>query len=260
MRRQITPAVLAAFGLACAVLASGPSPVIARSAAPAATDECATFDLHPLRIWLDSAAVRPGDTVEIKAGSVLNHSSTIPPPPPEPVPASCLAGLRVTPAGLARVSADGARLTVSPDAPAGTLLILEARSTVGPVRLETRVVSREEAVLIGTWSQREVDCGADPAPVRPVRELRFAPGGRFSVTWTPFETYTDYWGAYVHDAATGALRLEVADANQNPPASVLAGVLQVSGDGRSVVLTEIDLGDGQHWVPERRCRYVFGRL
>ena len=257
MRHHALPAALAAFGLAFAGCASHPSPVVAQSGEPA-PPECAPFNLHPLRMWIDARFVTPGDAVSVKAGSVLNHHASIPPPPPAPVPITCLADLKVT-EGAAVVSADGA-LVVSPDAPAGSLLRIEARSTVGPVRFETRVVGREEAVLIGTWGQIEVDCGDAPPPGRPVMELTFGPGGRFSVTWTPFETYTDYWGDYVHDAATGALRLEVEDANQNPPASVLAGGMRISEDGRRMVLTDIDLGDGQYWVPERRCRYEFGKI
>lgn len=258
MRHRLTLAVLAAFSVAVAIGAGGPSPAFAQTAAPALPPECAAFDLHPLRMWIDAPYLSPGDEATVRAGSVLNHHTRMPPPPPEPVPTTCLADLKVI-EGAAAISSGGV-LSVSPDAPAGSLLRLEARSTIGPVRYETRIVGRGDAALIGVWSQRTVDCDKAPAPGRPVRELGFAPGGRFSVTWTPFETYADYWGEYVHDSATGALRLEVTDANRNPPESVLAGRLLISADGRELVLTGIDLGDGEQWVPDRRCRYEFGRI
>lgn len=260
MRHPVLPAAVAGLALCAGACAAGPGPTAAPTVAPAAPDACAPFDLHPLRIWIDAPAVRPGDAVPIRAGSVLNQHAGVPPPPPEPVPTACLADLRVTPAEFARVSAGGDGLIVSPDAPVGTLLTVEGESTVGPVRAGVRVVSREAALLIGTWSQSRVDCGPAPAPVDPVRELGFAADGGFSLTWTPFETYTDYWGRYVHDAATGALRLEIEGANRPSPAPVLTGVLRVSEDGRRLTLTGADLGDGRPPVPERRCRYEFGKI
>ncbi|MGZ9113977.1 MAG: hypothetical protein ACXW3K_05080, partial [Brevundimonas sp.] len=104
------------------------------------------------------------------------------------------------------------------------------------------------------------DCGSHPSPTRPVRELVITPDGRFTLTWEPFESYTDYWGVVIHDAATGALRLEVTDTNSNPPGPLLTGVAEVKEDGRRLILAGIDLGDGQRHEWGRRCRYVFGRI
>ena len=257
MRHRVPPAVIAVFSLAAAG-AGGPPAVAQTIAEPTPPPECAPFDLHPLRMWVDTPFVSPGDAVPVRAGSVLNHHAGMPPPAPTPMPTTCLAGLRVV-EGAASVSPDGV-LRVSPEALPGSVVKLETQSTIGPVRHEIRLVDRSERALLGVWSEREVDCGEAPEPVRPVRELGFGPGGRFSVTWTPFETYTDYWGAYVHDPATGALRLEVTDANRNPPAPVLTGELSLSEGGGRLVLTGIDLGDGQQWAPDRRCRYEFGKI
>ncbi|MGZ9115055.1 MAG: hypothetical protein ACXW3K_10570, partial [Brevundimonas sp.] len=86
---------------------------------------------------------------------------------------------------------------------------------------------QDRTALAGKWSEREVDCGSHPSPTRPVRELVITPDGRFTLTWEPFESYTDYWGVVTHDAATGALRLEVTDTNSNPPGPLLTGVAEV---------------------------------
>ncbi|WP_332678704.1 hypothetical protein [Brevundimonas sp.] len=119
---------------------------------------------------------------------------------------------------------------------------------------------QDEAALEGKWSEREVVCDDQSTHTRPVRELVFTADGRFTLTWEPFESFTDYWGVVVHDAASGVLRMEVADTNSNPPAQVLTGVAELTEGGRRLILSGIDLGDGQrhHWG--RRCRYVFGRI
>ena len=119
---------------------------------------------------------------------------------------------------------------------------------------------QDQAALAGKWSEREVDCGDQSTPTRPVRELVFTADGHFTLTWEPFESYTDYWGVVFHDAASGILRMEVTDTNSNPPGPVLTGVAELAEDGRRLILAGIDLGDGQrdHWG--RRCRYVFGRI
>ena len=128
-------------------------------------------------------------------------------------------------------------------------------STVPPI-----AAGQDQAALTGKWSEREVDCGDQSRPTRPVRELVFTADGRFTLTWEPFESYTDYWGVIVHDVASGMLRMEVADTNSTPPGPVLTGVAELAEDGQRLILTGIDLGDGQRHEWGRRCRYVFGRI
>jgi hypothetical protein len=132
-------------------------------------------------------------------------------------------------------------------------------SAPGPARSAV-AAGQAPAALTGKWSEREVDCGDQSKPTRPVRELVFTTDGRFTLTWEPFESYTDYWGVVVHNAASGMLRMEVTDTNSSPPGPVLSGLAEVTEDGRRLTLTGIDLGDGQRHEWGRRCRYVFGRI
>ncbi|HYC67031.1 hypothetical protein [Brevundimonas sp.] len=252
--RHTLPAVLATF-LLLAGCASAPAPAVAQTAGPPLSEECAAFRFHPVAVWVDAEVIRPGDTAPLRAGSTLGRASGV--VAPEPMPMTCLSDWRITPAGAAQVSADGATLTVSPDAPAGAALTLEARTPGEPARYQTRIVGRDEIVLTGRYSQVEVDCGGAELPARPIRELVFGPTGRFSVTWQPFETYTDYWGEFVWDAAAGRLALTITGGNRHPGANArLEGTVEVEADGR-LVLNGFNLGDVLNGGAP--CRYVFGK-
>jgi hypothetical protein len=256
MRHHATPAALAALGLAFAGCTSGPSPVVSPSREPALSEECEPFRFHPVAVWIDADTVRQGDTVPIKAGSILGRASGI--LTPEPMPVTCLSDWRITPAGAASVSADGSSLTIAPDAPAGATLTLDARTPGETARYETRILGRDEITLTGRYSQIEVDCGEAERPARPIRELVFEPTGRFSVTWEPFETYADYWGDFSWDPAAGRLALVITGGNRHPGANArLDGAVEVEAAGRRLVLQGFNLGDVLNGGAP--CRYVFGR-
>src|ERR1700756_2565489 len=87
--------------------------------------------------------------------------------------------------------------------------------------------------FVGTWAQAEAEC----AGAQPVRELIFTADGRYSVTWAPFETYKDYWGAWRYDAATRVLTLSVDGGNYQPSDRVLSG--EVSADAHQLSLGAI---------------------
>lgn len=90
--------------------------------------------------------------------------------------------------------------------------------------------------FVGTWHQTDADCpGAEP-----VRELIFQGNGHFSVTWTPFETYQDYWGTWRYDANTHVLTLSVDHGNYVPSDLVLSG--EVHADTQNLDLGAISLG------------------
>jgi hypothetical protein len=256
MRHPLISAVLSASGI-LAACAGAPEPAAARPDEPALSEACAAFRFHPVALWIDAEVVRQGDSAPIKAGSILGRASGD--VTPDPMPTTCLSDWRVTPAGAAVVSADGSSLTVAADAPAGATLTLEARTPGEPARYATVIVGRDERVLTGRYSQTEVDCGGAERPARPIRELVFGPTGRFSVTWEPVETYTDYWGDYSWDAAAGRLALAITGGNRHPGANArLEGAVEVEADGRRLVLDGFNLGDALNGGAP--CRYVFGKI
>jgi hypothetical protein len=165
------------------------------------------------------------------------------------LPAECLSGWAIE--GPADLSADRQSLTIRPDAPPGSDIVLRYSVKGEPVVSRFRVVARDAVVLTGRWGQSEATgCEA----LEPVRELEFGPE-RFSVTFMPFESYKDYWGTYRFDAATGALRLTVDGGNSTPPGLDLEGTARLE-DGH-LVLDGMFLGDRAGRVPEHSCRYRF---
>ena len=268
MRHHLTPAVLAAFGLILAGCAGGPSPVVAPSTATA-SQACDAFRFQPVEFWIDAEAVHPGDSLPLKAVSALARTATWTPPV---IPASCLVDWRITPAGLAELSADRLSLTVSPQARAGETLTLEARAPDGPVARHVRTIGdpalpaadappvddSDESALTGLWRQVEIDC-AGPQPSEPVRELEFKAPGRFWVTFLPFETYRDYWGEADFDPAAGRLSLTVEGGNSEPENAILSGAARLEADGRRLVLDGFNLGNAHHFNAGGPCRYVFAR-
>jgi hypothetical protein len=92
----------------------------------------------------------------------------------------------------------------------------------------------------------------------PIQELVFDATGGFSVTWTPFEVYKDYWGAYRFDPADQSFSAEVEDGNQRPANLDLAGTASVAGD--ELILEDVWFGDPARMdAGAGRCTYRFVR-
>lgn len=89
----------------------------------------------------------------------------------------------------------------------------------------TTAATHEPAItpIMGSWHQLDTDCPA------PINELLFKRDGTFHVTWTPFETYEDYWGTY-RWATDGRLDLTIDNGNHVPSDVVRSGRATVSGD------------------------------
>lgn len=165
------------------------------------------------------------------------------------LPYECLSGWSIE--GPAELSTDRRNLTIRPDAPPGSEIVLRYTVKGEPVVARLRVVARDAVVLTGRWGQIEA---AGCESIEPVRELEFGPE-RFSVTFTPFESYKDYWGSYTFDPQDGALRLTVTGGNMVPPSLDLEGTVRIE-DGH-LVLENMFLGDRSGQVPEGGCRYRF---
>lgn len=95
--------------------------------------------------------------------------------------------------------------------------------------------------LRGYWQQAGATCFEGHV----IHQLVFRSDGTFSVTWDPFEVYTDYWGYYTFDRpAKGRLSMGIRGGNYVPPAFAGDGQYTITEkDGvRTLVLHGIDFG------------------
>ena len=172
------------------------------------------------------------------------------------VPLDCTSGWTLSDRKLAKLSKDRRTLTIAPDAAPGAVLTISYSVRGEPVKAAVTIVGRDQVVLSGTRGQLEArGCGNGG----PVRELVLTTEGHFSVTFTPFETYKDYWGRYSFDPATGAIAFTVSGGNRTPRALDLTGKARLDPAG-SLVLEGLWLGDSTDSggpMDSEACTYVF---
>ncbi|MBX9574394.1 MAG: hypothetical protein K2X07_02015 [Caulobacteraceae bacterium] len=218
-----------------------------------------------LMIGLDPPVARQGADVNLTAFWFQG-----PHVPPTPVAIGCLRDLAVSPAGAATLSRDG-RLRLAADAPSGEMLTVSARVLDAQASVSTRVVGRDEPVLTGTWRQDRIKCDPGREPGEPVRELKVTGDGRFNVTYQPFESYVDIWGALSFDPAAGTVALTPDGGNFDPPIFDGEGRARLDGE-RRLILDGVYLGDrnernleprtddkGQPVIDRPVCTYEFVR-
>lgn len=208
--------------LAALLLAACANPPEDRAAPPLADTEAEPVSCAPpssfggFLFWMEPPAVPPG------ASLILQPWFTPQPGIMEPVPAACLEAVALS--GPATLDADGRKVTIRADAAPGAAVQVEGR--VGEARLTGRIlVYLEEAQpLVGRWSQPEEACADEGA--EPVRELIFHPDNTFSLTWTPFEVYKDYWGTYTFE--DGVLTLLPDGGNHIPSDASFSGKVDLA--------------------------------
>jgi len=232
--------VLALGGLLGAAACPGPRPV----PPPSPPDPACAPIGHFAFLGTDTDIHRQGSSIRVTPMVDVSPAGT------QELPLRCTSDWSVS--GPARLSADRTMLTIDPDAPVGATVAVGFRHAGERVEARFRVIGRDEVVLTGRRSQRGIEgcAGADR-----VGELEFQPGNRFSVTFTPFETYRDYWGSYAFDPATGRLRLTVEGGNFIPAGLDVEGQAELSG-GR-LVLRDMFLGSRQSGPPPGGCTYLF---
>jgi hypothetical protein len=208
----------------------------------------------PLLVTPGEYEVAPGTTQTLQLFSSARPGAFERLPPP------CRAYWSLSDGAPASIGAATGTLIVAGDAPDGLGFTVIARLAGRDVTTSVRVVDPGESPLVGTWRQRgEVACmGSEERVVpEPIRELRFRRDGGFSVTWNPFESYTDYSGTFAYDAARGTLRLTVTQSNSLPPELDLEGRAELGGDG---VLRLRGLWLGSRTPGEERgCGMIFER-
>lgn len=179
------------------------------------------------------------------------------------VPVPVIATWSVTPADGARIDATTGVLTIDPATPGGSHFTVRAEVEGGRhvVETEVHVFTAESHPLVGYWQEEaQVACGsgAEVIPELPVEELVFAVDGTFAVTWTPFESYVDYWGTYVLDLTTGTLDLTVTGGNDIPSDVDGHGRFALDEQGR-LHLTELWLGTPRSESSLPQCGHRFVR-
>jgi hypothetical protein len=209
-----------------------------RTAAAPGAPSCSPPDA-PLLVAFGEIEAAPGavDTLEVFAST---HPGAV-----DPLPDSCRPAWSLGGGAPATLGARSGVLRVAPDAPDGATFTLSARLGDRVASADVRVVDPARSPLVGAWSQvSATPCGDGSAaspPAEPIRELRFHGDGRFSVTWVPFETYTDYGGMYTYDPGSGRLHLRVERSNFLPDDLDLEGRAEL--DGRGVLhLADLWLG------------------
>jgi hypothetical protein len=155
----------------------------------------------------------------------------------------------------ARIDARG-RLAIGPGAPIGAEFRVRAVMGRDTAVREVHVVDPRLVPVVGTWQQAQAaECASGRLlRLERVRELVFRRDGRFTVTFTPFETYNDYWGRYTWDAATRALSMWFEGGNRVPEGLDLNGTAHVANGG--LELKDMWLGQPNSTTPEV-CTYVF---
>jgi len=88
--------------------------------------------------------------------------------------------------------------------------------------------------IVGTWMEvRRLDLRGEVfVSAHPVRELKIERDGSFSVSWTSFETYRDYWGALRQGSTGDSFVLSIVGGNHLPT--------RFDGEG-SLVVDEQDM-------------------
>lgn len=200
--------------------------LMAFGATPArAAESCALEKGDSYRLMLTPEITRQGAALAVTAMSAGGEEDTW----GGRVPLSCLKGWTVSDPKIAALSADHATLTIADDAPPGTPVSLSARLRGQPVTANFTVIARDAVVLTGFWKEvGDADC---PIGSPSIMELHFLPGGKFELTWQPFERYIDYWGDYSFDAATGAIVFKPTGGNYVPQDADWEGRATVGANG-----------------------------
>jgi hypothetical protein len=177
------------------------------------------------------------------------------------VPVDVAATWSVTPPDDAWIDPTSGHLTIDPSAPGGSRLTVRAEIEGGRRVVSTNVtiVTPASNPLVGYWQEvTQVPCqpGADIIPELPIQEFVLAADGSFAVTWTPFESYVDYWGDYTFDLTANTLELIVTGGNSVPADFDGQGQFMVDADGY-LVLTEMWLGTPRSGTTPPHCGHRF---
>jgi hypothetical protein len=165
----------------------------------------------------------------------------------------------VEPSSAAGVDRSTGTITVAPDAKHNTSFLVHAKIPgMSEISATFSVFDRKQNPLVGRWHQEgfPVCAGEKPPVTEPIEEFDITADGTFTVTWHPFETYVDYWGAYEHNATNGAIRMKVDGGNFVPADFNGKGRFSVDAQGE-LTLSQVWLGSRNAPRKPRSCVYHF---
>lgn len=219
--------------------------------------------LKNVRLGVTDVQLTPGDTHQFFLATFTTYA------PPNQVPAC--ATWKVEPEGKGATIDAGGLLKIDSKTPAGSKFIVTADIEQGRAQRQIPVVvyTAETQPLVGLWKQQtSSNCGTQKESAQPdiINELEFRADGWFSVTWTPFETYRDYWGSYAADNRNHNLSLKIDQGNYVPKDFRGAGKFKLV-DNNTLELNGLYLGSSRRSgagntvakVPQS-CRFLFTRI
>jgi hypothetical protein len=200
-------------------------------------------------IFVNPAVARQGATMDLIVQEPVGAFG------PREIFPQLITGWTASPAGLVTIAKDGGSLTIAETAKPGVDVTLAMKYCDRPVSRTIRIVDKDEPVITGRWGQESITCTGE-TPQEPIRELIFKDTGDFSITYAPFESYTDFWGKTDVDIAGGTLALKVEGGNRVPTGGKFSGTMSLTQDDKLVLdgffLSRPEQSGGS-------CRYVFGK-
>lgn len=241
----------AAVSAALALMSCAQAPEVEQQSAalveePVIVPEDPACEARPA-IFVNPAVARQGATMKLIVEEPVGAYA------PRQIFPSFVTGWTASPAGLVTIAKDGDSLTIAENAKPGVDVTLAMKYCGRPVSRTIRIVGKTEPVITGRWGQESITCTGE-TPREPIRELIFKDTGDFSITYAPFESYTDFWGTAVVNIVAGTLALNVEDGNSLPTSGKLSGTMSLTADDKLVLdgffLSRPEQSGGS-------CRYVF---
>ena len=218
--------------------------------------------LNQLSLGWSNVQLHPGDTYQFSLSILSTFAPAI------QVPA-CVTWNVAREGQGASINSTGL-LKIDPATPAGAKFVVTADIEQGRTQRQIPVFVYTDAAqpLVGFWKQQsKSDCepGRANPPDDVINEMEFRADGSFSVTWTPFEVYRDYWGNYKFDPVAGSLSLQIERGNYVPDDFRGTGRYNIKDKG-TLELIGIYLGHKQNYkLPDatkisHKCHYIFTRV
>ena len=200
-------------------------------------------------IFVNPAIARQGATMKLIVQEPVGAFG------PREIFPQLITGWTASPSGFVTIAKDGGSLAVAENAKPGVDVTLAMKYCGRPVSRTIRIVGKTEPVITGRWGQESITCTGE-TPQEPIRELIFKDTGDFSITYAPFESYTDFWGKTDVNIGAGTLALNVESGNRVPTGAKLSGTMSLTADDKLILdgffLSQPEQSGGS-------CRYVFAK-